>query len=456
MREEKTIAAISTPAGHGGIAMIRLSGRQAVLIADKIFNAASGKKLEECETNTLHFGTVRDEGGTLIDEVVTLLYKAPHSYTGEDTVEICCHGGVLVSRAVLQRALSAGAVLAQNGEFSKRAFLNGRMDLNKAEAVIDLITAKGDLEQINAAGKFDGRMSAVIEQSRNAILSICSHIGAYVDFPDEDIDELEGAKIKQEISAVQDRVNRYIGTCAAGEIIKEGIRCAIIGKPNVGKSSLMNLLSGFEKSIVTEIAGTTRDILEEQVIVSGAVLRIFDTAGIRDGDDEVERIGIERAIKNAGGADLIIAVFDATGKLDSDDEKILELCKGKKAIAIINKRDLSDAEISLPDIFYKTIDFSCVTGQGHDELEKSVEELFNLGEIRAYSGEIITNARQKDALFRAGEALERALLSCEHGTMWDMLTIDLEEAAQALGEISGKTINEEIVDTIFSRFCLGK
>lgn len=444
-----TIAAISTPFGKGGIAVIRISGSEAFCVADKFFVCQRAKRLFELAANTAVYGKVFDKEKKLIDSAVATVFKAPHSYTGEDTVEISCHGGVLVAKKVLKAAISAGAVLAERGEFSKRAFLNGKMDLTQAEGVIELINSVSEGGAEAAVFQMEGLLSKSINSLREKLLGLISHMEAAVDFPEEDIEELSEENVTSVLKEALADTERLIKTADYGRILRDGMPVAVIGKPNVGKSSLLNMLSGCEKAIVTDVAGTTRDIVEEYVNVAGVAIKLMDTAGIHETEDKVETIGVEKSIAAARQAALVLAVLDNSTPPDGEDRQILDMVKDKNHIVVLNKTDLGSV------CGVRGIPVCAKSGEGIDAL---MEEIGKRAEEAADGAgdEIITNERHYQCLLRSRESIENALSAAYAGVTSDMLAIDVQLAIEAFGEIVGQTVSEEIVDRIFHDFCLGK
>ena len=452
-----TIAAISTPYGTGGISIIRISGSEAVSIADKVFKATSGKKLCDVSSHTINHGHIKDKDGSVIDEVLVSLMKAPRTYTGEDTVEINCHGGLFNTKKVLEEVLKAGAVNAARGEFTKRAFLNGKLDLCRAEAVIDLINSKTNLEQEISVNHLGGALSKKINSLRERLLTLIAHVQVLIDYPDEELEPLTEDEFYVELKSINKDCESLLHSSEAGTLIKSGIDTAIVGKPNVGKSSLLNLLSGEEKAIVTDIEGTTRDAIEQSVTLGGIALNLADTAGIRQTDDKIEAIGVEKSKEYIEKSKLVIFVADAQAGIDENDKAIIKSLSGKAKIALINKCDVaSETRIkdNLKD-FDRIISFSAKTGKGMEELERAVKDMFEIGEIENNSN-IITNARHRDALYSAKLSIDSAIAAIEAGISEDTTFIDLENAISNLGEIVGLTVSEEVVDKIFHSFCVGK
>ena len=450
-RTDMTIAAVSTAPGTGGIAVIRVSGADAVEIADKVF---SGKeKLCGVPSHTVHYGFIKNAAGEKIDEVLVTVMRAPRTFTREDIVEISTHGGYAAARGVLEAVLLAGARHAEPGEFTKRAFLNGRIDLSQAEAVIDIINAKTDLSRRSALSQLEGTLSEKISAIRERLVHLAAQMQVTIDYPDEDLEDITPDDRRRSADECRADAERLLSTADSGRIIREGVRAAIAGKPNVGKSSLLNLLAGAERAIVTDVAGTTRDVIEEYIDLGGIQLILEDTAGIRDTSDAVEKIGVERSRKSIETADLVIAVFDASAPLGAEDRKILEETSDKKRIVLANKVDLGKASNSeLPD---DTIFISAKTGEGADKLSERVKELFKLG-LAAGNGAMVTNMRHKAALLEAAEALARTVDALVAGIPTDIVSIDINIAIQALGEITGETVSGDIVNAIFHEFCVGK
>lgn len=451
----RTIAAISTPPGRGGIAVIRISGDDAVRIADSVFKGKC--ELAKAKTHTIHYGFIVDETGNKIDEVLVSLMRAPHTFTREDVVEINTHGGMRASQAVMRELIRAGAEPAEGGEFTKRAFLNGRIDLSQAEAVIDIINAKTELAGRNALSQAEGTLFKGIERIRGALVSLAAAIQVGIDYPDEDLEDLSDDEIISKVSIARDDVSELLATSRSGRIIKDGLLTAIVGRPNVGKSSLLNCLAHEERAIVTEIAGTTRDVIEETVSLDGILLKLMDTAGIRQTDDEVEKIGVERSLRSIEEADLVLVILDGSMPLCETDFQILEDTENRDRIILINKSDMRGYDFAreLP-IGEAVIKISAKTGMGTDELATLIKEKYNLGEIGQNDACVITNMRHTAALTKAKDALLRMNNALLSGEPVDLATIDLNIAIDALGEITGETVSEDIVDSIFHDFCVGK
>lgn len=452
---KRTIAAISTPIGSGGISVIRISGDDAISIADKVFRG--GIPLSEAKTHTLHYGFIVDENEQKIDEVLTAVMLAPKTFTREDVVEISTHGGMRASKSVLRELIRAGAYPAEGGEFTKRAFLNGRIDLSQAEAVIDIINAKTDLAAKNALSQADGTLFRGIEEIKSSLVELAASIQVLIDYPDEDLSDISNDEILSKVFIEKDNIKELLGTVQSGRVISEGILTAIIGKPNVGKSSLMNCLAHEERAIVTDIAGTTRDIIRETVNLDGVILNLLDTAGIRNTSDEVEKIGVELSRRSIEEADLILLLLDAQAPLDEIDLELLDDTAYRNRIILVNKTDLGDAPFigELPHN-EPIITISSKTGDGICKLSELLKEKYNLGQIGQNDACVITNARHVASLSRAKEALERLEDGLLRGEPVDLVTIDLNMAIDALGEITGATVSEEIVNSIFHNFCVGK
>lgn len=444
-----TIAAISTPVGSGGIAVIRISGEEAFCIADRFFVCQKAKCLSDIAPNSVVFGKITDRDNQKVDEVLVSVFKAPHSYTGEDTVEISCHGGVLIAKKILRLAIENGADMAQRGEFSKRAFLNGKMDLSQTEGVIDLINAVSDKGASNAVFQMEGRLSEKINDLRNRLLNLSAHIQALIDFPEEDLTDLTDDEVEAELENILKETNTLINTADYGRILKNGLPIAVIGKPNVGKSSLLNALAGIDKAIVTDIAGTTRDIVEEYINLDGLAVKIMDTAGIRETNDKVESIGVQKSLEAAEKADMILAVFDGATPLEEEDYKVLEFIKNKPHLIVINKSDMGKA------VDLDGIQISAKENLGINELIECLVEKIQ-AEFVSNETNIITNERHIQCLIKCKENLENALNSIKSGMPQDVISVDIQLAIEGFGEIIGKTVSQEIVDRIFHNFCLGK
>ncbi len=453
-----TIAAISTAMTNSGIGIVRISGEDAFKVIDKIYKGKKEKKLSAQKSHTIHYGYIVDEEN-VVDEVLVLLMKGPHSYTGEDTVEIDCHGGVFVTKKILETVLKYGARPAEPGEFTKRAFLNGRMDLSQAEAVIDIIHSKNEYALQSSVSQLRGSVQQKIKEIREVILHHTAFIETALDDPEHyDVDGY-GEELDQVVDDLLLKVQRLIDTADDGRIMKEGIKTVIVGKPNAGKSSLLNALIGEDRAIVTDIAGTTRDVLEENIQLQGISLNIMDTAGIRDTEDIVEKIGVDKAKSHAEEADLIIYVVDASVPLDDNDFEIINMVKNKKAVILLNKSDLSTVinkkELKVW-INKPMIEISAKQETGIHELEEVLKEMFYHGEISFNDEVYITNVRHKAALNDAYVSLKKVKESIENQMPEDFFTIDLMDAYESLGSITGETVGEDLVNEIFSKFCMGK
>lgn len=455
---EDTIAAVSTAMAPGGIGIVRISGREAFSVGDQIYRGKNGKKLSEQRANTVHYGFV-EEKGERIDEVLAVILKGPHSYTGEDTVEIDCHGGVLAMKRILEAAFRAGARPAQPGEFTRRAFLNGRMDLSQAEAVMDLIQAKNEYALKNSLRQLQGSVRQEIQEIRENILYEIAYIESALDDPEHMSLDGYRERLEHTVKQQKKRIEKLIAGSGEGKFLQEGIKTVILGRPNAGKSSLLNLLAGEEKAIVTEIEGTTRDIVEEQINLRGITLRLLDTAGIRESESRVEQIGIERAKEQAKDADLILYMVDSSMPLDENDEKIMELIRGKRAIVLLNKNDL-ERKVSEKDLEGRVeapiVSVSVRENRGIEELEDQIQELFFHGKI-SFNDEIyITNLRHKQALEAADSSLKLVEQSIADQMPEDFYSIDLMDAYESLGNILGESVGEDLINEIFSKFCTGK
>ncbi len=463
IKEFDTIAAIATSFGEGGIGIIRISGEEAFSIANKIFKPFAENKqninISEYESHTLTYGKIEDDG-EIIDEVLISVMKAPKTYTCEDVVEINCHGGKNSVKRVLQAVLKNGARIAENGEFTKRAFLNGRIDLSQAEAVIDIINSKTELSHKSAMGRLRGKLNEKINEYRNDILTMTAHIEAAIDYPEHDDETMTYQTIEKNTIKLIEKINKLLKTADTGRIIKEGIKTVILGKPNVGKSSILNFLLNEERAIVSDIAGTTRDVLKEHLNINGIALNIIDTAGIRNTEDEIEKIGVLKSKEYAKDADLILLILDNSKKIDKEDIEILEFVQNKKVILIINKIDL---EKNIDENILKTyvkeeniLKLSVKKDLGFEELEEKIESLFFQGEINISEDTLITNERNKNSLFNAIKSLKNVLNTIENLMPEDFISMDLIDAYKYLGEITGESLEEDIIDKIFSEFCLGK
>lgn len=453
-----TIAAISTAPGNAGIGIIRLSGDDCFKILQKIFKP---KNKGEIKGYTIKYGNiVKSENDEIIDEVLVSYFVAPKSYTKENMCEINSHGGIVVENQILEECLKNGAVLAEPGEFTKRAFMNGRIDLSQAEAVIDIINSKTEKEMMVAQRHLEGSLSKKIKDIQGEILNLMADIEASIDYPEYDIEETTNKKINDTLNSVEEKLLKLKNSFENGKILKEGIKTAIIGKPNVGKSSLLNLILGENRAIVSDIEGTTRDTIEEYINIKGIPLKIVDTAGIRKTNDEVEKIGVERSINNISNAELIIALFDDSRTFDDQDQKILDLIEGKKTIILINKIDLGKKLIKENEKLKKfknnIIEFSTINETGLDKLYNKIEELFKLNELDCENTEIITNNRHKQQILYALEDVAKGRESLETHMPVDITAICLKDILERLAEITGENVSEDIINEIFKKFCLGK
>lgn len=451
-----TIAAISTGQAAGGIGVVRISGENALSVADRIFKTVSGIKLEKLSGYKAAFGKVFFEE-KCVDEAVALVFKAPKSYTGEDVVEISCHGGLLVTKQVLRAALANGAVPAEAGEFTKRAFLNGKMDLTRAESVMNIISAKSEQAKSAALNTLDGALYKKISEISLSLKKIAAQMAAWVDYPDEEIDDLSDDKLKETLLTAKAELEKLIKSFDVGKIIIEGVETAIVGKPNVGKSTLMNLLSGCEKSIVTSVAGTTRDIVEETVTLGNSVLRLADTAGLHDTEDTVEKIGVDRTRQKLDRASLVLAVFDSSTEVDDEDMEIIKMCNGKNAVAIINKTDLNtkfNAE-KINKNFENVVYLSAKDRNGIQELEKAIEKVLGTADFDT-SAATLMNERQLACCKAALQSIDEAISALEIGMTRDALNVNIDVAVESLDTLTGEKATESVVNEIFSQFCVGK
>ena len=452
-----TIAAIATGTAVTAIGIVRISGPEAIAAAERVFSPADGKRLSAHADRKLVYGTLSGRSGAAIDICLATISRAPHSYTGEDTAELQCHGSPAVLREALDALFAAGARQALPGEFTRRAFLNGRMDLVQAEAVIDIIEAETAAGAENAVGQLGGALSRRIGAVYSSLLDLEAHFGAVLDYPGEDIEPFEAEECRIALSSAAEELRHILGTFERGRIMREGVRAALIGRPNAGKSSLMNALLGYERAIVTNMPGTTRDTIEEKSILGGVTVRLTDTAGLREAEGEAERLGVERARSAAEGAELVIAVFDGSAPLTEEDEETLAAARAaKRAVAVISKRDLP-AALSAADLgggFNAVVELSSRTLEGVDGLCAAIARLFP--SPAAPAGEILTNARQAEAARRALGSVEAALDALTSGLTPDAVLTGAEDALSALGELTGRTVREDVVDRIFERYCVGK
>ena len=457
---EDTIAAVATAYGEGGIGIVRISGEKAPDILKSIFVPASGT-LEE---RRLTYGTVKDpETGAVIDECMAVFMKGPHTYTTEDVAEIDCHGSVISLRNILSLVIRMGARLAEKGEFTKRAFMGGRLDLSQAEAVMDLVSAKTDTGAETALDQLGGRIGKETAPIKEKLLDILTEIAVNIDYPDEDIEEVTFENLKKELSETKEMTEVLLASADAGRLIREGISCAIIGRPNVGKSSLMNGMLRESRAIVTSIPGTTRDTIEEGVNIRGIPVRLIDTAGIHDTDDQIEKIGIEKSRETFDKADLVMLMIDASSPLTDEDSQLIEKIKDRKSLIILNKKDLGQTVTAeqirtlIPDgDKAKIVETSMTEEDGISEIEDAVEDFVYSGRLAQKDSLLITNVRHKELLESTRDALEDAYRAADGGSALDFVEIDVRRAYQSLGEITGETVADDIIGQVFSRFCLGK
>ena len=458
MKDFDTIAAISTAIGEGGIAIIRISGEKAKEIANNIFEAKNKKPILDMKSYTMKYGYIIDENKNHIDEVIISYMKGPRSFTAEDTIEINCHGGVVATNKVLETVIRQGARLAEPGEFTKRAFLNGRIDLSQAEAVIDIITSKTELSMKSALMQSEGVISKEIRALRDKIISIIAHIEATVDYPEDDLEEVTADEAIKDLQNINEEIKRLIDTSEEGKILREGLSTVIVGKPNVGKSSLLNALTKENRAIVTDVPGTTRDVIEEYISVAGVPIKVIDTAGIRETEDIVEKIGVEKSREKISDADLVILMLDSNSGLSEEDKEIINHVRDKKYMVLLNKSDL-DNNLTEEDLNFLECDnvfkISAKTGSGIDVVKSKIRDLFFKGEITT-NNVIVTNTRHKEALFRAYDSINSAIEALKNTFAIDLASIDIRNAWTFLGEITGDSLEENIIDKIFKDFCLGK
>lgn len=459
MQQGDTISAIATAMGEGGIGIIRVSGERAMAVATAVFQPASGRRLTDYGTQRAIYGRIIDPDGAVVDEAMALVMQAPHSYTKEDVVELQCHGGIMPLRRTLQLTYQAGARAAERGEFTKRAFLNGRLDLSQAQAVMDIIGARTERSLSMATGHLAGHFSAGIQDMRHTILGQIAHLEAAIDFPEDEVDDVVTENVIKNVVDVRNKIRRLLRTAHTGRILRDGLMTAIIGKPNVGKSSLLNALLREERAIVTDIPGTTRDSIEEYANVGGVPLRIIDTAGIRATDDVVEQIGVDKAKAYVDQAALILALFDASRELTAEDEEILSLVDGREALILLNKSDLKPV-LDVQQLKAKTsseiIPVSTVDEDGLEALTKAIMAKVYTGDMSNDEGTFVNDERQAEILRRADEHLAACLRTIEAEMGLDFISIDLRSAWEKLGELTGETVGEDIIDEIFSKFCIGK
>lgn len=458
--ESDTIAAVATAMNQGGINIIRISGQKSMQIIDEIFTGKGKKNVSQAESHTVHYGHIVDKE-QIVDEVMVLILKSPRTYTKEDVVEIDCHGGIVVTKRILDLVLEHGARLAEPGEFTKRAFLNGRIDLSQAEAVMDVIASKNEYALKNSMAQLNGKMKRTIEDMREFILHDIAYIEAALDDPEHiDLDGFSDI-LKGHVNDCKEKIISLLNTADNGRLLREGVKTAIVGKPNAGKSSLLNFMLGEDRAIVTDIAGTTRDTLEENMNLGGILLNMVDTAGIRDTDDLVEQIGVDKARKCVQDADLVLYVVDNSVPLDENDEQIIPILlkQQKKVIILLNKSDLEskvDVDLLKNRLPFPVIQMSAKEEEGMDELTKEINCLFFQGSLKGSEGMVVTNARHQEALRNTKSSLDKVLESIEQMMPEDFYTIDLMEAYQSLGVIIGEQVEDDLVDKIFKDFCMGK
>lgn len=456
---DDTIAAIATAPGEGGIGIIRISGERSLQVAQEIFKSMSGKQIEEYKTRTLIYGNIIDNEN-VIDEVLVAYMKGPNSYTAEDVIEINCHGGFISVKKILELILSKDVRLAEKGEFTKRAFLNGRIDLSQAEAIIDVIKSKTDKAHEIAQTQLEGTLSNKIRELRMNVTELLAHVEVAIDYPEEDIEHITYKTLKDKAEILRDEIKKLYDTAESGKIFRDGLKTVIVGKPNVGKSSLLNAILGENRAIVTDIPGTTRDVIEEFVNIKGIPLKIVDTAGIRETDDIVEKIGVKKSRESLSTADLVIAVLDSSRKLSEEDFEILENLDKKKAILILNKVDLNQ-EIEEEKILQyvdndSIIRISALNNEGIEILQNKIEDLVYNGEVKNSSDLVITNSRHKDALNKAYKSINDAIDAINQNMPFDFIEVDLKNIWDYLGYINGDTVTEDLLDSIFENFCIGK
>ena len=456
---DDTIAAIATAPGEGGIGIIRISGEKSLQVAQSIFKSKSGKMIKDYNARTLIYGTVVDNE-KVIDEVLVAYMKGPNSYTAEDVIEINCHGGFISVKKILELILSKGVRLAEAGEFTKRAYLNGRIDLSQAEAIIDVIKSKTDMAHEVAQSQLEGSLAKKIKDLRMNVTEVLAHLEVSIDFAEEDVEEITYQTLEEKALELRNEIKKLYDTAESGKILRDGLKTVIVGKPNVWKSSLLNSILGENRAIVTDIAGTTRDVIEEFVNIKGIPLKIVDTAGIRETEDVVEKIGVEKSRESFSTADLVIMVLDASRKLSEEDMEILESLKNKKTIVLLNKMDL-EPQIELEKIeeFVNSEDIikiSALKHQGIEELQDKIEAMVYHGSVKNSSNLMITNSRHKDALFKAYESINDAISAIEQRMPYDFIEVDFKNIWDYLGYINGDTVREDLLDTIFANFCIGK
>lgn len=455
-----TIAAISTPYGRGGVAVIRISGDEAFAVASSMFLPASGKGLADISPRTAVYGQIIADG-QIIDDGIATTFRAPSSYTGEDTVEISCHGGILLAEKVLAAALASGARAASAGEFTRRAFLSGKLTLTEAEAVIDLIDARTDDQISLARSQVSGRLSTRLSEIYESLRDLVSSAYVYADYPDEDLSDVTPEQMRDSLVGIKEKLNKLSGGYESARLVREGISAVLVGRPNTGKSSVLNRLLGTDRAIVSSVAGTTRDTIEESITLGRLLIRLTDTAGVRESEDEIEQIGVKRSLEALSSADLVLAVFDGSSKLTDDDIELVSALKDKNCpkIALVNKSDLGEAlcidEISKLD-FDKVVTVSALSGEGFDELSFAVTDLFATGLVDYNNEAVIANARQYASITLALSSVNDAISAIDSGFTPDVAGLDIEKAMEAVGQTDGRAVSADIVDAIFHRFCVGK
>lgn len=457
---DKTIAAIATAPGEAGIGIVRISGDKAIEILKQVFKPKKNIDIMDIPSRRVVYGHAVNEKGEILDEILAIIMRKPYSYTTEDVVELHCHGGIVPVRKIMEEVLRCGADVAEPGEFTKRAFMNGRIDLAQAEAVIDVITSKTETGLNAAINQLEGELSKEVKSIMDKLLSMLAHIEASIDFPEHDVEEITVSSIKSLLEEAKASAAALVDSFDEGKIIRDGLSTAIIGRPNVGKSSLLNVLLKENRAIVTEVPGTTRDIIEEYLNIGGVLIRLIDTAGIRETEDIVERIGVERTKAAISNSDLVILVLDASCELLPEDNEIIGLIKSKKIIAVLNKTDLG-LNINrkyLNELFGEAnvIEMSVKNRFGIDKLEERIKGLVLQGRVSINKNSMVTSIRHKNLLDRALESMERALSSIDNGIPVDLISVDIREAWSSLGAITGDTVEEDIVKEIFSKFCIGK
>jgi len=456
---DDTIAAIATAPGEGGIGIIRISGSNSLQVAEEIFKSVSGKKISEYNLRSLIYGDIFD-GEKRIDEVLVAYMKGPHSYTGEDVIEINCHGGFISVKKILELILTKDVRLAEAGEFTKRAFLNGRIDLSQAEAVIDVIKSKTDKAQEVAQSQLEGSLAKKIRELRNKVTEVLAQLEVSIDFSDEDVEDVTYKEIEEKSLELRAEIKKLYDSAESGKILRDGLKTVIIGKPNVGKSSLLNSILGENRAIVTEIPGTTRDVIEEFVNIKGIPLKIVDTAGIRETEDIVEKIGVQKSKESIESADLVIIVLDSSKQLSDEDLEILQSAQSKKTIVLLNKIDLEqvidESEIEKFVGKENIIKISALKNEGIEQIHDKIEAMVFTGDVKSSSSLVITNSRHKDALYKAYNSINDAIDGIMQRLPYDFIEVDFKNIWDYLGYINGDTVQEDLLDTIFSNFCIGK